>query len=96
MRGIRFNDLGELNSFHSLTSHIFKKDYCQAKCRDNKIVFLSDGEVHCKGHRPSQFIWESAVCDGRIDCIDRSDEDGCHGTNHELDDNLLVKPPFIH
>ena len=37
--------------------------------------------VHCRGHRPSQFISRSSVCDGKIDCIDRSDESDCDATS---------------
>ena len=35
------------------------------------------GAVFCRGHRPSQFILKKCLCDGTLDCIDRSDETGC-------------------
>ena len=56
------------------------------------LSFLDD-EIHCKGHRPSQFIWQGALCDGLLDCIDRSDEAGCNDDNSTNDEdfNLLVK-----
>ena len=37
--------------------------------------------VHCQGHRPSQFIPRSSVCDGKINCNDRSDESDCDATS---------------
>ena len=55
------------------------------------FTFLGD-EIHCKGHRPSQFIWQGALCDGHLDCIDRSDEAGCDDENSSdaEDFDLLV------
>ena len=33
--------------------------------------------VHCKGHRPSQYIKSKEFCDNIYNCIDRSDESNC-------------------
>ena len=79
------NHCTSLLRFEIKVANIFSSSKCIEKSR------FSDDEIHCKGHRPSQFIWESAVCDGRIDCMDRSDEDGCSRSNYEAHDNLLVK-----
>ena len=46
--------------------------------RDVKAAAVwKSGAIFCKGHRPSQFILKRCVCDGSLDCIDRSDETGC-------------------
>ena len=48
----------------------------------HNYLFTSDPDlVHCRGHRPSQFIPRSSVCDGKINCNDRSDESDCDATS---------------
>ena len=57
------------------------------------------GYVPCKGYRSSQLIgWDSGqgtgpqshLCNGILDCIDRSDESGCQGSS-EVNEGIKMK-----
>ena len=57
------------------------------------------GKVPCKGYRSSQLIgWDSGLgtnpqshlCNGILDCIDRSDESGCQGSS-EVNEGIKMK-----
>ena len=73
-------------AFHTnLITISMRRDLCEDQAwnglRGLKIKHSVTHEIHCRGHRPSQFIADYQICNGVYDCVDRSDESGCNNDN---------------
>jgi len=69
------------------------KELCENPEKYHLKVDCSFG-TQCSGHRKGQCIYDDEICNGQLDCLDRSDESNCTHRENEDKAETSALPEF--
>ncbi len=72
------------------------KELCENPEKYHLKVDCPPFGLQCSGHRKGQCVFNDEICDGQLNCLDRSDESNCAHREQEDRDESSALPEFKH